>query len=271
VMRMLNGYLGRMARLIAHHGGTIDEFIGDAILAIFGAPIAGNDDPERAVHCALAMQREMTEVNRAHARDGLPLLEMGIAVHTGEVVVGNIGSDIRAKYGVVGSNVNLTARIESLTIGGQILISDATRAAVASEIHLGPPVQFRAKGFARDTTVWELRGLRDEAESAEESQQDELPVLDPPLPLMFWPVQNNIVDGSAHEGFLVCAAGRRGVLKAAVPILPFSDIRILLRAQPGDATPQELWAKVRQTTPNGTHLQFSHSIWGQTSVELLSR
>ena len=262
VMRMLNGYLGRMAKVIAEHGGMIDEFIGDAILAIFGAPIASDDDAERAVRCALAMRHDMTEVNGAHAGDGLPLLEMGIAVHTGDVVVGNIGSDIRAKYGVVGSNVNLTARIESLTVGGQILISDATREAAGAAVRVGPPVQFRAKGFARDTTVWELLGLQDETDSADETPHDKLAVLDPPLPLRFWTIQNNVVAGAANEGMLVCATGRRGLLKAQVPLVPFSDLRILLQAHPSGAAPQELWAKVRRTTANGTQLHFSRSISG---------
>lgn len=270
VMRMLNGYLGRMARLIAEHGGTIDEFIGDAILAIFGAPLAGHDDAERAVRCALAMQHTMPDVNGAHAADGLPLLEMGIAVHTGEVVVGNIGSDIRAKYGVVGSNVNLTARIESLTIGGQILISDATREAAGSSVRTGPPVQFRAKGFARDTTVWELLGMQDIAElqgdrdfdsdHADDTLHDTLSVLDPPLPLTFWTIHNNIVAGAAQQGVLVGASGRSGLLKAQVALQPYSDLRILLQPHPEGAAPQELWAKVRRTTAKGTQLHFLQSL-----------
>jgi adenylate cyclase len=127
VVTMLNRYLGTMVEVIQTYQGTIDEFIGDAIFVLFGAPIQRDDDAERAVACAMAMQLAMEKVNAQNRADDLPEVEMGIGLHTGEVVVGNIGSDRRAKYGVVGSHVNLTARIESYTVGGQVLISETTR------------------------------------------------------------------------------------------------------------------------------------------------
>ena len=129
VVAMLNRYLGTMVEVIQQYQGTIDEFIGDAIFILFGAPVQRDDDAERAVACAMAMQLAMAGVNAQNRAEGLPEVEMGIGIHTGEVVVGNIGSDRRTKYGVVGSHVNLTARIESYTVGGQVLISDAGRLA----------------------------------------------------------------------------------------------------------------------------------------------
>ena len=126
VLRLLNSYLGAMADVVLAHQGTVDEFVGDAILAIFGAPAARPDDAQRAVACAVAMQQALAALNRDNEPHGLPRLEMGIAVHTGDVIVGNIGSERRTKYGVVGSAVNHAGRIESFTVGGQVLISDAT-------------------------------------------------------------------------------------------------------------------------------------------------
>ena len=140
VVRLLNNYLGTMADVILSFQGTIDEFIGDAILAIFGAPVQRGDDALRAVACAVEMQRAMERVNEFNRREGLPAVEMGIAIHTGEVVVGNIGSDKRAKYGDVGSPVNLTARIESYTVGGQILVSDRTRRECGPDLSAGNEV-----------------------------------------------------------------------------------------------------------------------------------
>ena len=99
VVAILNRYLGAMVEVIGRHQGTIDEFIGDAILVIFGAPVRRADHAESAVACAVSMQLAMDPLNEANRRDGLPELEMGIGVNTGEVVVGNIGSDTRAKYG----------------------------------------------------------------------------------------------------------------------------------------------------------------------------
>ncbi len=124
VVDILNIYLGKMAEVIARYKGTIDEFIGDAIFVLFGAPIVRENDAARAVACAIAMQHAMLDVNAEIRSMGLPALEMGIGINTGEVVVGNIGSNHRMKYGVVGSHVNLTSRIETYTVGGQILISE---------------------------------------------------------------------------------------------------------------------------------------------------
>ena len=127
VVTIINRYLGTMVDVILQYQGTINEFIGDAILVLFGAPICLEDHAQRAVACAMAMQLAMASVNAQNRDEGLPEVEMGIGMHTGEVVVGNIGSHKRTKYGVVGSPVNLTSRIESYTIGGQVLISETTR------------------------------------------------------------------------------------------------------------------------------------------------
>src|SRR5215467_2057224 len=89
VMDVLNGFLGRMTDIIIEHGGTINEFIGDAIFAVFGAPLEHPDHAERAAGCALAMQGAMAQINREHAAQGRPRFEMGIGVNTGEAVVGN--------------------------------------------------------------------------------------------------------------------------------------------------------------------------------------
>src|SRR5262249_14646378 len=116
----LNGYLQTMVDLILHYHGTINEILGDGILVIFGAPTVGEDDAERAVACALAMQLAMDEVNGRSRERGLPEVEMGIGIHTGAVIVGNIGSARRMKYAAVGAAGNLTGGIESYRTGGDI-------------------------------------------------------------------------------------------------------------------------------------------------------
>ena len=102
VVALLNHYLSAMVELIHRTGGTIDEIIGDAIFVIFGAPMVMPDAAQRAVCCALEMQKAMRGVNEHNFQMGWPEIEMGIGMHTGEVVVGNIGSTKRSKYGVVG-------------------------------------------------------------------------------------------------------------------------------------------------------------------------
>lgn len=160
VVSILNIYLGAMAEVIERYRGSINEFIGDAILAVFGAPIAGDDHPERAVACALAMQLAMDGVNERLREQGLPALEMGIGVHTGEVVVGNIGSQKRAKYGVVGSHVNLTSRIESYTVGGQVLISESSAHELGDRLTTRRSFQVLPKGAREALTIYDVVGVR---------------------------------------------------------------------------------------------------------------
>ena len=125
MIALINNYLDVMTEILGRHQGTIDEFIGDAILAIFGAPQQRPDDAARAV-AAVEMQLRDDRGGARNRAEGLPEVEMGIGLNTGDVAVGNIGSRTRAKYGVVGGAVNLAARIESYTTGGQVLISQST-------------------------------------------------------------------------------------------------------------------------------------------------
>lgn len=159
VVTMVNNFLSEMTRVIISHGGTIDEFIGDAILALFGAPRAMENHAEKAVACALEMQQAMQAVNALNDQSGLPELATGIGINTGEVIVGNIGSEQRAKYGVVGHNVNFTSRIESYTEGGQILVSDRTLQACAGLLETRGEMSVRPKGFDDYVRIHDICGI----------------------------------------------------------------------------------------------------------------
>jgi adenylate cyclase len=159
IVKLLNIYLGGMAEVITQYGGTIDEFMGDGILVLFGAPVVREDDPARAVACAVAMQLAMRSVNEKMKQLGFPKLNMGIGINTGEVVVGNIGSEKRTKYSVIGSPVNLTYRIESYTIGGQILISESTLKEVESIVRIDGQTEVKPKGVKEPITIYEIGGI----------------------------------------------------------------------------------------------------------------
>ncbi len=158
VVTLINRYLGAMTDIIMAHQGTIDEFIGDAILAVFGAPQTRDDDADRAVSCALAMQAAMGEINALNRADGLPEIETGIALNTGDVIAGNIGSERRSKYGFVGHPMNVTSRIEDLTGGGEILVSDSTVRDLRGEFLLGDRREVQVKGIGQPILVHQLRG-----------------------------------------------------------------------------------------------------------------
>jgi adenylate cyclase len=153
---LLNRYLACMTPVILHHRGVINEFIGDAIFVLFGAPFGRDDDAERAVRCAQAMQEALAAFNLDSGVHGLPELSMGIGVHVGPVVAGNIGSPERMKYGVVGPAVNLTARIQALTAGGEIVVSEALLARVSALVSVTPGRQERVKGISEPITVHRL-------------------------------------------------------------------------------------------------------------------
>ncbi len=158
VVTLINRYLAAMTDIIMAHQGTIDEFIGDAILAVFGAPQHRNDDSDRAVQCALEMQEAMEEINRLNREDGLPEISTGIALNTGDVIAGNIGSERRSKYGFVGHPMNVTSRIEDVTAGGEILASESTLQALKGRYSLGNSQELKVKGIDELLKVHQIRG-----------------------------------------------------------------------------------------------------------------
>ena len=160
VVSMLNRYFEHMTGIIFEQGGTIDEFLGDAILAVFGAPHRHDDDPVRAVRCALAMREAVSIVNAANEAEGLPKLQHRIALNTGSVIAGNIGSEQRAKYGCVGHAMNVTSRIEGETNPGEILVSDATRKALPDNVFsFGEARHLSVKGIEDAIITYPVLGL----------------------------------------------------------------------------------------------------------------
>ena len=148
LIAMLNLYLSAMTDIIQKNHGTILEFIGDAILAVFGAPIESDTKEYDAVKCAIEMQQEIPKLNESYEKQNFPKIAMGIGIHTGDVILGNIGSLKKMEYDVIGKNVNLASRIETYTIGGQIFISNETKEHISvpvKEQHfkkLDEPLQF---------------------------------------------------------------------------------------------------------------------------------
>lgn len=156
---LLNNYLAVMTEVIQAYRGTVDEFVGDGILAVFGAPLREDDDADRALACAVAMQQGMAKVNARNVAEGLPAIEIGIGLNTGDVIAGNIGSELRSKYGVVGHNVNLTSRIESCTAAGQILASPSTLAFSRVEVLCGKRISVSVKGLDEPLELSEVLGV----------------------------------------------------------------------------------------------------------------
>ena len=150
----LNGYFAEVVDAVLSHEGTIDKFIGDAVMALFGAPVDQADHAERAVDCALAIRRRVLALNRATASD-LPF-EIGIGIHTGRVAAGCVGTAERLEYTVLGDTVNVAARLESKAAAGQVLVSSQTRQQVAGRFRMKPVGSLALKGRAEAVDAFEV-------------------------------------------------------------------------------------------------------------------
>ena len=159
LVAQLNEYFSRMVDIVFRHQGTVDKFVGDMVMALFGAPLDDPQHAEHAVAAAVEMVRELGEMNRKWVREGRPQLDIGIGVNSGEMIAGNIGSSSIMSYTVIGDNVNLGSRLESLNkdYKTRIIISDATRARLNGTYDIRPLGEVVVKGKTRPVAIFELK------------------------------------------------------------------------------------------------------------------
>jgi len=265
VVKILNYYLGAMADVITSYQGTIDEFMGDGILVLFGAPTAREDDATRAVACAIGMQLAMVSVNQTMKEWGFGLLEMGIGINTGIVVVGNIGSEKRTKYGVVGSAVNLTYRIESYTVGGQILISESTLKKVGSIVKIDGQRQVQSKGVQEPIPIYEVGGIGGEYNLFLLKEEEVFFPLPEAIPLQYRVLDGKHIGDTLFKGSLVELSAKGGKVcrdkgeSDGVPS-PLVNIKLnLLTSNTPIETSVDVYGKVLEKTaePGSFYLYFT--------------
>ncbi len=156
IVQMLNAYFERMVEIVFEYEGTLDKFVGDEIMALFGAPVAHPDDAVRAVRAALAMLDELRRFNAARAAEGKTSFEIGIGINTGDVVAGYIGSSKAMQYTVIGAPVNLAARLCSAAHGMQVLIAETTWNLVKDDFEVRELEPIKPKGIAQPVRVFEV-------------------------------------------------------------------------------------------------------------------
>ncbi|HEX9930356.1 MAG TPA: adenylate/guanylate cyclase domain-containing protein [Pyrinomonadaceae bacterium] len=156
IVRLLNRFFSEMTEIVFAHGGTLDKYIGDEIMSLFGAPTVTPDDASNAVSAAIEMQKRLIELNVELKTDGFEQIGVGIGLHTGEAIVGYVGSERRSEYTAIGDTVNLASRLQANALAGQILLSGVTAQAVAGKYSLLPRTPITVKNRVQPVPLFEV-------------------------------------------------------------------------------------------------------------------
>ena len=159
VVELLNVYFSKMSDLVLTYNGTLDKFMGDAIMALYGAPIKNRDDALRAVTTAIEMQKSVDKLNEIRKLENKSTIKMGIGLNTGECIIGNIGSEQRLEYTAIGDSVNVSPRLCSAAKGGQILISETTFLEIAEMIDITKLDPITVKGKSEPLPIFQVNKL----------------------------------------------------------------------------------------------------------------
>lgn len=268
VIAILNDHFGALAPLVAEHGGFVVDFLGDSLFAVFGAPQACADHAARAVACAIEMQIVRLAGDEANFARGWPPLEIGSGINTGVAIVGNMGSQRRIKYGVVGHAVNLAARIETFTVGGQVLVSESTRAALGARLLADGPFRADGKGVEAAIRMWDVRALRADVPSELPSPARDLVRLARPVPARVRLIHAKQIDAEVHSADLLRLGSAVAEVRSAVPLPVFGEAQVSFSWE--DGTAAALDGKVMGASgPEGVMVRFGGLDWA-TRARLLA-
>lgn len=250
VITFLNRYLSRVVEILLDYQGTIDEIVGDGILAFFGAPETLEDHPARAVACALKMQLAMDEINPLNEAEGLPHIEMGVAVNTANVVVGNIGSERRSKYAAVGSQMNFTGRMESYTVGGQVLVSPSTYKKLSHILEVKNEIHVEMKGMTEKVTLYDVIGIGGEYDIHLPSIQDIPVLLKQPIAVRIYRMDEKRVTDSSFAGNISHASLTSAILVLSENVKQWENLKIEMLDADGNQLADDVYAKVVSISGN---------------------
>jgi len=274
MVQLLNRYLEKMSKIILQYNGIIDEIIGDAILAVFGAQKNHGNDPERAIACAIEMQNCLEFLNNEITSSGYLPLEMGIGINTGNVIVGNIGSEHRMKYGIVGDAVNRTSRIESNSIGGQVLIGESTFTQAQGKVTTLPPQHIMMKGLKKPLVFYSVLAIETQdykvALKTSPSTDTRLPIK---LPFQCRTIQQKKISIIPIAGETVSMDENNIYATTAVHIDPFTDIKLKFDFCVDAHCFEDIYAKSIsiETKQNRFHSKFSITSMDEKDRSILKK
>ncbi len=262
VTDLLNFYFGKMSQIINSYHGTIIEFLGDAVLAVFGAPVPSKKQSKEAVAAAITMQNAMGQTNAYCEEKGYPPLEMGIGIHRGEAFVGNVGSEDMMRYNVIGQVVNECSRIQSYSVGGQILVSEETVEDILDEVVVPNRMDVNAKGLHKPVTVCEVTGIRGEFQcDIENVDFDVMFPCEEQVIFNLYLVEGKRISEYSITSKLLQFSKKRAVVKLLdewKKIEVFSDLEIFAATAEGKAAFTGVYAKVIDRSKHKLTLHFTH-------------
>ncbi|MFC1579982.1 adenylate/guanylate cyclase domain-containing protein [Thermodesulfobacteriota bacterium] len=251
VVQMLNAYFEVMVDIVLKYHGTINEFIGDALLVIFGAPNEMEDRNAQAIACSIDMQIAMTEVNRQNRRNGLPELEMGIGLNEAEVIVGNIGSSKRSKYAVVGSGVNMASRIESYTVGGQVLVSESVKREAADILRIDDRMDVLPKGAQAPISIYDVGGIGGPYNLALDETKPDYAVLSKGVPLHYAVLEGKDVGKKGLRGSILRLSKKGADIDLQGPVDVLTNLKLSLTDVDEELAQKDFYGKVIAPLNNG--------------------
>lgn len=258
VVQMLNAYFEVMVELVLKYNGTINEIIGDALLIIFGAPQEMPDRARRAIACAIEMQNAMAEVNAQNRRQGLPQLQMGIGLNEADVIVGNIGSSRRSKYTVVGSGVNMTSRIESYTVGGEILISESVHRAAGDVLRIAGQREVLPKGAEAPLRIYEVGGIAGAYNIALDWKDSALMTLAQEIPLRYAMLEGKDVGRKGMSGAVLRLAKAAAEIRLSAPADPMTNVKMNLEDVDESLAARAFYSKVARAVDEAAQTYVVH-------------
>jgi len=256
VVQMLNSYFEVMVDVVLQYNGTINEIIGDALLVIFGAPQEMSDRAQRAIACAIEMQNAMAKVNERNRKEGLPELEMGIGLNETEVIVGNIGSSKRSKFTVVGSGVNMASRIESYTVGGQILISESVCQDAGEILRIDAQRDVLPKGAETPLRIYEVGGIAGHYNLALDGRKPDLVSLMREIPLRYTVLEGKSVGERELEGSVVRLSKNCAEIALDASVSVLANLKMNLRDVDEKLAARDFYGKVIERSGNKGPIQL---------------
>lgn len=261
VTRLLNYYFEQMTEIIYRNGGVIIEFMGDSILAVFGAPAEVPNMSEMGIVTAIEMQNAMEKVSGFCAKYNFPELEMGIGVHRGEVFIGNVGSERMMRYNIIGNAVNECSRVESMAIGGQVLVTENVLHDITSECIITKRESVNTKGVSKAMTIADIIGLGEPYNAHMKNIASEAMVpLKEKIILNMFRVSGKYIQQIPDRAKLKEISRKRALIKldsAASDLEEYTNVELIAVDQNGNVVFNGVYAKITGREKRNAVLHFT--------------